>query len=154
MSVNKTRSEAAKKARATIHRRGNPPQFDMRTYEGRVLRQAYKAASAAITRATKSGIDVDEQWLLKSCELIAERGYLCDVTGMKFDVDFKTKGAGGTHLAPSPDRIDPGKGYVLGNVRWVLWAVNRAKGEMDDNLFIDICRAVIKNHDLSQSGKN
>jgi hypothetical protein len=64
------------------------------------------------------------------------------VTGEAFDVVYRTAGAGGTHLAPSPDRIVPELGYVRGNVRWFLWAVNRAKGEMPDDLFVDICTAV------------
>jgi len=86
--------------------------------------------------------------MLESHLLIEEHGYLCEMTGIRFDVEnFKTDGAGGTHLAPSPDQIEAGKGYVRGNVRWVLWAVNRAKGEMADDLFVKICREVVKHHD-------
>jgi hypothetical protein len=50
-------------------------------------------------------------------------------------------------LAPSPDRIDPKLGYVPDNVRWVLWAVNRAKGEMPEELFVRICRSVVAGAD-------
>jgi hypothetical protein len=73
---------------------------------------------------------------------ISEQGYRCALTHIPFDVDYRTEGAGGTHLAPSPDRIEPGRGYVPGNVRWVLWAINRAKGEMPDELFLRICCAI------------
>jgi hypothetical protein len=81
--------------------------------------------------------------MLRSAERIVEQGFRCAMTGVGFDVDFRTPGAGGTHLAPSPDRVVPENGYVPGNVRWVLWAVNRAKGEMPEQLFVEICRALV-----------
>ena len=146
--MTKKGSESAIKAIETMRRRGMPPQFDTSTYEGKVQKQAYKAASAAIARAKKNRLKCDEEWMLKSHLLIAEQGYVCKMTGIKFDVDFKTEGAGGTHLAPSPDRVDPKEGYVPGNVRWVLWAVNRGKGEMDENLYVEICQAVAQRRGL------
>ena len=158
MSKSKTGSESAVIAWETMRRRGKPPQFDTSTGEGRVQKHAYKAASAAIGRARKKEKDLRsdeewrcvEEWMLSAPQRIKENGFICEFSGIKFDVDddkFKTKGAGGTHLAPSPDRIDPTKGYFEGNVRWVLWAVNRAKGEMDDELFVDICREIVKRYD-------
>ena len=65
---------------------------------------------------------------------MSEQDYRCALTLIPFDIEFRTGGAGGTHLAPSPDRIDPSLEYVPGNVR-VLWAVNRAKGEMPEEFF-------------------
>ncbi|GMG81932.1 hypothetical protein LNKW23_11450 [Paralimibaculum aggregatum] len=65
-----------------------------------------------------------------------------EAAGIRFEVDHRTEGAGGTHPAPGPDRIDPEVGYVEGNVRWLLWAVNRAKCERPDDLFLRICQAV------------
>jgi len=147
MAESKKVKDAAKKAWETMRRRGNPPQFDTTIPEGRILKHAYKAASAAIGRAKINELPVDEKWMLASHLLIEKQGYCCDVTGIRFNVDYKTKGAGGTHLAPSPDQIRPGEGYVRGNVRWVLWAVNRAKGEMPEDLFIKICREVVNRHD-------
>jgi hypothetical protein len=107
-----------------------------------VVAHALRAARAAISRANRRGLPVDTGWMLTVADQIAARGYACAVTGKTFDVAYRTAGAGGTHLAPSPDRIVPDLGYVRGNVRWVLWAVNRAKGEMPDDLFVDICTAV------------
>ena len=34
----------------------------------------------------------------------------------------------GTYAFPSPDRIDNNGGYEDGNVRFVLWRVNRLRG--------------------------
>ena len=44
----------------------------------------------------------------------------------------------------SIDKIKPELGYVEGNVQWVAWAVNRAKGDLDEELFIKMCSAVVK----------
>jgi hypothetical protein len=146
MSARKKRNEGALKAVETRNRRGKPPQFDTSTpEEARILKQAYRAASAAISRASKKGLNYDEQWMLNFHNQIIAQNFRCAVTGLEFHLDKnKTKGAGGTHMAPSPDRIDAEKGYVEGNVRWVLWAINRAKGEMPHDLFVEICRAVVK----------
>lgn len=42
----------------------------------------------------------------------------------------------------SVDRIDPSLGYDIGNVQWVAWRVNDAKSNMNNQDFIDMCRAI------------
>jgi hypothetical protein len=138
------RGEAARRAWAT-RRCGPRPLFDLKSSEGRVLQRAFLAARAAVVRARRFGIPVDPEWMMDARARISEQGYRCALTCIAFDVDYRTGGAGGTHLGPSPDRIEPSRGYVRGNVRWVLWAVNRAKGEMPEELFLRICRAVANN---------
>lgn len=44
----------------------------------------------------------------------------------------------------SLDCIDPAKGYVEGNIQWLLWCVNRAKGELNMATFYDLCELVLK----------
>lgn len=44
----------------------------------------------------------------------------------------------------SIDKIKPEKGYVEGNVQWVAWAVNRAKGDLEEEVFLRMCKAVTK----------
>lgn len=44
----------------------------------------------------------------------------------------------------SIDKIIPELGYVEGNVQWVAWAVNRAKGDLDEVTFLKMCAAVTK----------
>lgn len=46
--------------------------------------------------------------------------------------------------ALSIDKIIPELGYVEGNVQWVAWAVNRAKGDLDEATFLKMCAAVTK----------
>lgn len=148
VSMSKTsRSDAARKAWKTRRRSAPREKLDRSTPEGRILFHAQRAAAGAIGRASKAGIPVDVEWMHSAPAQIRAQGYCCALTGIRFDVDYRTEGAGGTHLAPSPDRVDPGAGYIEGNVRWVLWAVNRAKGEMPDDLFLRICRAVSNSRD-------
>ena len=39
---------------------------------------------------------------------------------------------------------DPAKGYVEGNVQWLAWCVNRAKGDLELNDFFDMCEIVLQ----------
>lgn len=47
----------------------------------------------------------------------------------------------------SLDRIDNGRGYVVGNLRLVCWWVNKARGENSDARFVEMCRAVSDTYD-------
>lgn len=44
----------------------------------------------------------------------------------------------------SIDCIEPKKGYVKGNIQWLSWRVNRAKGEQSQSDFILMCKAVLE----------
>ena len=44
----------------------------------------------------------------------------------------------------SLDQIDPAKGYVEGNVQWLIWAINRAKGDLALDDFYDMCEIVLE----------
>ena len=48
-------------------------------------------------------------------------------------------------LCLSLDQKDPTKGYVEGNVQWLAWCVNRAKGDLRMSDFFDMCEIVL-NH--------
>ena len=54
-------------------------------------------------------------------EQYVAQGGRCAVTGERFSSSHRD-------LIPSPDRIDNSKGYVKGNVHWVMWFVNDRKG--------------------------
>jgi hypothetical protein len=61
--------------------------------------------------------------------------FRCALTGVPFHVETVVGyGSGNAHpMIPSLDRIDPKEGYIEGNVRWVLWILNRAKGPWTDD---------------------
>jgi hypothetical protein len=67
----------------------------------------------------------------------------CQLTGLPFDFN-PPKGKGFNPYAPSVDRIDNNKGYVAGNVRVVLWAVNSALSESSDEEMLPILKAMVK----------
>lgn len=60
----------------------------------------------------------------------------CELTGIEFDLAFG--GTGPRRRSPSVDRIEPSKGYVIGNCRIVLFAVNALKGEGTDSEMMEI----------------
>jgi len=46
------------------------------------------------------------------------------------------------HTTLSLDKINPNKGYLKGNVQWLAWVVNRAKGDMSEELFLKMCKVI------------
>lgn len=77
-----------------------------------------------------------------------EQDGLCALTGIQME-PFKTSGKtkSGKHLAaPSVDRIDSQKRYTPDNIQIVLWSVNMMKGDLPQEVFIELCRQIsIKN---------
>jgi len=47
---------------------------------------------------------------------------------------------------PSLDRINPNKGYVIGNIQWVIQPINYMKLDYTQDEFIEICKKVAKNN--------
>lgn len=64
---------------------------------------------------------------------------VCEATGIAFCMP----GAPGERspFAPSLDRIKPAHGYVSGNVRVVVWALNAACGEWGEEILWQIVKA-------------
>ncbi len=56
----------------------------------------------------------------------------CELTGVPFDMSLIGK-PGGRSYSPSIDRIVPEVGYVPSNCRFILYGINRFKGEMTDD---------------------
>ncbi len=44
----------------------------------------------------------------------------------------------------SIDKIYPNKGYIKGNVQWVIWAANRAKGDLTIQELLLLCNNIIE----------
>jgi hypothetical protein len=68
---------------------------------------------------------------------------VCQLTGLPFDFN-PHKEKENNPYAPSVDRIDNNKGYVPGNIRIVLWAVNSALGESSDEEMLPILKAMVR----------
>ena len=79
----------------------------------------------------ESNLDTDYLY-----DLFKSQNGKCKYLGIDLKVEKK-------HLASlSLDKIDPNKGYAKGNVQWLCWAVNRAKGEMSEDEFLKMCRII------------
>lgn len=79
-------------------------------------------------------VDLTDQYLY---DLFKTQKRKCALTGVILTVET------GSPLALSLDQIDPVKGYVEGNVQWLAWCVNRAKGDLCSDDFYDMCEAVL-----------
>lgn len=67
----------------------------------------------------------------------------CQLTGVPFSDDL-VPGCRTRPWAPTVDRIDNSKGYVVGNVRLVCWAANRARGDWPDAVFWQMVEAAYR----------
>lgn len=113
-----------------------------------VLRLARSAAVSAMARARSEGVPFEHDFNLGLPELLAQQDWRCTMTRIPFSVAKTSQGAGGRDYAPSPDRIDPTKGYTAANVQWILWCINRAKGRMPVHHFERVFLALGRNlHD-------
>lgn len=57
-------------------------------------------------------------------QLLIEQGYRCHITGMLMRDTCHNSTAGERMFAPSLDAIDPRKGHVKGNIRWICSFLN------------------------------
>ena len=56
-------------------------------------------------------------------------------------------------LCLSLDKKEPDKGYDLGNVQWLAWCVNRAKGDLSLDHFYEMCEVVLDNRKVQRLSK-
>jgi hypothetical protein len=92
--------------------------------------------------------DVDRDYLY---QLYKDQDGKCSLSGVMLKVEKQSV------TCLSLDKIKPEQGYIKGNVQWVAWAVNRAKGDMDEAVFIDMCRQILdyqKVQRLSKGGES
>jgi hypothetical protein len=86
-------------------------------------------------------------------ELLQRQIYRCAVSGIKFQATAgKDAGSYRGAFRPSPDRIKAKLGYVRGNVRLVLVAVNVALSDWGDAQLIEIARAIAAQHPMGGVG--
>lgn len=71
-------------------------------------------------------------------QLFKQQGGNCALSGVPMSV------ARHHPLCLSLDKIDASKDYAEGNVQWLAWFVNRAKGEMSVEVFHSMCETVLE----------
>lgn len=77
------------------------------------------------------GID----WKINLEQFVGDYNGVCTMTGWELSMEYKETTA-------SLDRIDPDKGYEVGNLQWVHTMVNMAKRKYTQKKFVEMCIAV------------
>lgn len=90
-------------------------------------------AKTRTKKYNKPECDVDRDYLYS---LFKKQNGRCAYSGVELSLQKSSP------LVLSLDQIDPTKGYIKDNVQWLAWAVNRAKGDMDEQTFLDMCRVI------------
>lgn len=111
------------------------------------IRQRLTDAKVRCKKLKRDAPELTDTYLYK---LMLSQEKKCALTGV--DLALET----GNPLCLSLDQIDPGKGYVEGNVQWLAWCVNRAKGDLHQDDFFEMCKVVLdwKEQRLSKGSKS
>lgn len=111
------------------------------------IRQRLVDARGRCKKLSKVAPTITPEYLY---ELFLNQDRKCALTGA--DLSLEKDHA----LCLSLDQIDPSKGYVEGNVQWLAWCVNRAKGDLTLNDFYDMCETILhqKVQRLSKSSES
>lgn len=100
-----------------------------------LIRHRFTCARTRIKQYGQVESDLDDDHLY---QLMLAQDRKCALTGIPFIIEKKHP------LCPSLDKIEPDKGYTKGNVQWLSWAVNRAKGDLDTFDFVTMCKRIVE----------
>lgn len=67
----------------------------------------------------------------------------CALSGVDLFVKINRKDKNGT---ASVDRINPDKGYIIGNVQWIHKDINRMKNKYKENIFLQWCKKIAEHN--------
>jgi hypothetical protein len=129
----------AKHAERTNAYRRSHPEVRKKEYQTARMKFPWKRPLlAARTRALKKGFsfDLTHEWAAQNWT------GKCAVTNLPFEIGTVRSFA----FAPSIDRKDSSLGYIQGNCRFVLFAVNSFKGVGTDETMLAIAKALVDYH--------
>lgn len=93
------------------------------------------------SRDAETVFSIDTDYLY---ELLQKQDYKCALTGTELSFEKRNP------QVLSLDKLVPSHGYTQGNVQWVSWAANRAKGDLTMTEFITMCQAVVRCNDYPE----
>lgn len=105
------------------------------------VRQRLTDARGRCKKLKRDAPNISAEYLYS---LLLSQGKKCALTGADLLLEPNHP------LCLSLDQKDPGKGYVEGNVQWLAWCVNRAKGDLDNNDFFDMCEVIVQNRKVQR----
>lgn len=126
--------KAQSRIRAARWRENNPEKQRAQIIRQYGIRRAYALIQAAKSRAKKKSIPFDLLDHVDHYHQIINAG-LCELTELPFSKEH------GSPFAPSLDRIEPKLGYVHGNVRVILFALNMGLGKWGEAPYAQIAGA-------------
>jgi len=100
-----------------------------------LIRGRLSEARSRIKKYNQIETNLDEDYLL---EMMNRQDRKCAATGIAFVIEKAHP------LCPSLDKIEASKGYIKGNVQWLSWAANRAKGDLNTFDFVTMCKRVVE----------
>ena len=107
---------------------------ELRQAQGQTLEQWIALATNTARHRSREPSDLTTEYMVR---LWKRQDGRCAYTGLPLrQPQYKTPRDG---ASPSIDRIDPCRGYLRGNVAWVLWEVNRMKSDLTLNAFRGLC---------------
>lgn len=109
-----------------------------------LIRQRLVDARGRTKKAGLPALTVDEDYLL---DLYKKADGRCALLGFEMNISKKHP------LSPSLDKIDPKGGYTIGNVQWVCWTANRAKGDMTQDDFYRMCELALEQRKVQRLSK-
>lgn len=105
------------------------------------IRQRLVDARSRCKKLNKPAPTIDADYLY---QLFLQQNRKCAITGAELAVETNHS------LCLSLDQIDPLKGYTKGNVQWLAWCVNRAKGDLTISDFYDMCEVVLEHRKVQR----
>jgi hypothetical protein len=100
-----------------------------------LIRGRITEAKGRTKKFNQVDLNIDEDYMYK---MMNDQNRKCAVTGCEFVIEKQHP------LCPSLDKIEPDKGYTKGNVQWLSWAANRAKGDLSSADFIEMCKRIVE----------
>lgn len=86
-------------------------------------------------------------------DLLEKQEYKCALTGLPISMAKTTKDQVRGRSTVSLDRINSDIGYVVGNLQWVHKKLNRMKQDFTQEVFIELCKLVVKHSNKKKQAK-
>lgn len=120
-------------------RDADPNKFRQRTHKSRLKHSARVMVSDARHRAVRKGVPFAlNRAETDKLQAIVDAG-VCEISGLPFATGARFRDP----RSPSIDRIKPELGYVSGNVRIVLWALNVGMATWGFDEYLTVARAIV-----------
>jgi len=136
---------AGLKAAATWKARSHEATYHLSPEQLEILKLARGAASAAMSRVRKSGIQFDRDFKLGIVDVLEKQGWRCALTGIAFNSKKNVPRSRGARLFAKPGSDQARQRIRQGKRSVVSLGVNRAKGRMPNEHFMRVFSALGSN---------